>query len=276
MPEMNGNSLQMESIPRPVRAHYHEHGFVMVPQLLDPDWLEALQPAIYEVFERNIPPQTDDRKKTAYENAFIQIVNLGLREKVIRQLTHSPVLGKVAAELLGVDGVRIFIEDLFFKEPQKGHTPWHQDSTCLAMVPSHMITAWVPLIPITNNGRLRFIAGSHRFDIFGPEDISEETDDFFGALIEREELPIVELPEMRPGDVSFHSGRTIHGALPNHSQHIRQAFAIHYFADGARIQYEPNSTGERLVQHCAPQLQLGDLAVSEAWPLVYSKRIHES
>ncbi|MEC7986420.1 MAG: phytanoyl-CoA dioxygenase family protein [Myxococcota bacterium] len=259
------------TVPKDALDRFHQHGFVVVPQLFDSEWISEIRPAIYRVFERNIPPQTEDRKKTAYENAFIQIVNLGLREQAVRQLTHSPVLGQFAAELLGVDGVRIFIEDLFFKEPKKGHTPWHQDATCLAMEPNHMITAWVPLIPIHDNGRLRFIDRSHRLDIFGSEDISEETDDFFGSLITREQLEIVEQPVMMPGDVSFHSGNTIHGALPNRSNRIREAFAIHYFADGARIQYEKNSAGERLVMHCAPHLKIGDLAVSDAWPLVYSK-----
>jgi ectoine hydroxylase-related dioxygenase (phytanoyl-CoA dioxygenase family) len=254
---------------------FQEHGYVLIPQLLNKGWINEIQPAIFQVFERNIPPDNPSKKKTAYENAFIQIVNLGLKERAIRQLTHSPVLGKVAAELLGVGGVRIFIEDLFFKEPQKGHTPWHQDATCLAMEPNHMITAWVPMIPIgKNNGVLRFVDKSHRIDIIGPEDISEETDDFFGELIARENLAIVELPDLQPGDVSFHSGNTIHGALPNKSERIREAFAIHYFADGARIQFEKNSTGERLVQHCAPHLKIGDLAVSDAWPLVYSKALH--
>ena len=71
---------------------------------------------------------------------------------------------------MGVDGVRIFIAGRFFKGPGKGHTPWHQDATCLVMVPGHMVTAWVPLVPLTSNGRQRLVDGSHQVesaDLFG-------------------------------------------------------------------------------------------------------------
>jgi len=253
------------------RATYAADGFVLLRGLLDPEWVRSQRDGIRAAFERNRPaPDEITRPLTAYEEAFIQVVNMGLTEPGVRRLTWSERLGRVAAELMGATGARIFIEDAMFKEPGRGHTPWHQDGSCLPMEPKQMVTAWVPLVPIeAGGGRLRFARGSHALGLVGPVDITEETDAAFAALIEARGMEVVELPEMEPGDVSFHAGATIHGALPNTTDGMRELMAVHYFADGARIGELDNDTRRNLVAHLAPDLKTGDLADAEPWPLVY-------
>jgi hypothetical protein len=251
-------------------TQYQRSGHVLIRRLLDPRWLSGLRPGILTAFERN-RPKSPTRPATAYEKAFIQIVNMGLTEPTVRELTWSPILGAVAARLMGVAGARIFIEDSMFKEPGGGHTPWHQDGSCLPFEPQHMVTAWIPLVDVSErNGSLRFVAGSHRRGLLGPVDISEETDALFQKLIDEERLPIDANPPMQPGDVSFHAGTTIHSASPNGSPAMRELMAIHYFADGSRVGELDNPAKTSLVRHSAPELGVGDLAVSPAWPLVYS------
>jgi len=252
---------------------FRRDGHVLIRGLLDPALVRALRPGIRAAFERNRPTQDEvSRPRTAYEEAFVQVVNMGLREPEVRALTWSPVLGAVAAALLGVEGVRIFVEDAMFKEPGRGHTPWHQDGSCLPMEPRRMITAWVPLVPTgLHAGRLRFVPGSQRLGHLGPVDISEETDAAFGRLIAEQGLAVAENPPMEPGDVSFHDGATIHGALPNTSGEMRELMAIHYFVDGARIGLLDNDTRRNLVQHLAPELQTGDPAQAAVWPLVHRR-----
>ncbi len=255
-------------------AEYNETGHVLCRGFLDKSDVAALRPGILAAFERHRPEAKEiTRPRTAYENAFIQVVNMGLSEPDVRALTRSPRLGQAAAMLMGTAGARIFIEDAMFKEPGRGHTPWHQDASCLPLEPRHMVTAWVPLVPVhADSGRLRFVRGSHRLGLLGPVDITEETDAYFSQRIERDGLTIDENPPMQPGDVSFHAGTTIHSALANHSTHMRELIAIHYFADGARISELDNPTRQNMAAHCAPQLCTGDLAVSDAWPLVYPNR----
>jgi len=251
-------------------TQYQRDGHVLIRRLLNPQWLAGLRPGILAAFERN-RPQSPTRPATAYEKAFIQVVNMGLTEPAVRELTWSPVLGAVAAKLMGVAGARIFIEDSMFKEPGGGHTPWHQDGSCLPFEPRHMVTAWIPLVDVSeDNGSLKFVAGSHRRGLLGPVDISEETDALFQKMIDEERLPIDASPPMRPGDVSFHAGTTVHSASPNRSSEMRELLAIHYFADGSRVGELDNPAKASLGRHSAPELGVGELAVSPAWPLVYS------
>jgi len=195
---------------------------------------------------------------------------MGMSEPDVRSLSRSSLLGQAAAELMKARGARIFVEDAMFKEDGRGHTPWHQDGSALPMEPRQMVTAWVPLLPIGSGaGCLRFARGSHHLGLIGPVDISEATDKAFAELIDDQGLEVVTLPPMEPGDVSFHDGATIHGALPNKSGRLREVLAIHYFADGARIGTLDNSSQSSLMKHLAPGLRPGDLAHSPVWPLVF-------
>lgn len=255
------------------RGEYERTGHLLIRGLLDGDWIARLRPAILAAFHRLRPPESEiTRPRTAYELAFIQVVNMGMKEQAVRELTWSPLLGEIAAELMDAPGARIFIEDSMFKEPGGGHTPWHQDGSCLPFEPKKMVTAWVPLRPVgLRSGRVRFVRGSHHLGLLGPVDISEETDGFFTRLIDERKLPIDDNPPMQPGDVSFHHGCTIHGAFPNETSEMRELMAIHYFADGARIGVLDNPTRVAMANHSAPHLRPGDLAVADAWPLVYKR-----
>lgn len=249
-------------------------GHLLLPGLLAPAHIAGLRPGILDAFERHRPgPGELTRPQTAYERAFIQVVNMGLTEPALRALTWSPRLGAVAAALMGTAGARIFVEDAMFKAPDSGRTPWHQDASCLPMAPSSMVTAWVPLVPVgSDSGRLRFVRGSHRLEVVCRDDISEASDAFFETLIAERGLTVTDLPEMQPGDISFHSGSTIHAAHANRSSHMRELLAVHYFADGARIaDLGEDSRPMMLARHLAPTLGPGDLADAPAWPCVYRR-----
>ncbi|MEZ4226382.1 MAG: phytanoyl-CoA dioxygenase family protein [Polyangiaceae bacterium] len=250
---------------------YRQRGHLLLRGFLDAQWLSRLRPEIVNAFERHRPDTSAiTRPRTAYERAFTQVVNMGLTEPAVRELTWSAKLGAAAAALMGTQGARIFIEDAMFKEAGGGRTPWHQDGSSLPFEPKHMVTAWIPLVPVdAATGLLRFVTGSHELGLLGPVDISESTDAMFEAIIRERQLPIEDSAPMQPGDVSFHAGTTIHCAFPNTSQHTRELLAIHYFADGVCIGALDNPTRERLARHCAPQLVPGDSAVADAWPRVY-------
>ena len=254
------------------RADFTRDGFILVRGLLDGSWLRSLQPGIRAAFDRNRPAQEDGSgPRTAYQEAFVQVVNMGMREPDVRSLSRSSLLGQAAAELMKARGARIFVEDAMFKEDGRGHTPWHQDGSALPMEPRQMVTAWVPLLPVgLESGGLRLARGSHHLGLIGPVDISEATDKAFAELIDDQGLEVVTLPPMEPGDVSFHDGATIHGALPNNSGRLREVMALHYFADGARISALDNPSQTSLMKHLAPALRPGDLARSPVWPLVFS------
>ncbi len=57
-------------------------------------------------------------------------------------------LAKVAADLLGVENVRIYHDQALFKEPGGGPTPWHQDQYYWPIDTDKTITMWMPLVDI--------------------------------------------------------------------------------------------------------------------------------
>ena len=74
---------------------------------------------------------------------------------------------------------------------------------------------------------------------------------------------------MLPGDVSAHDGWMVHRAGANQMPRPREAYALHYFADGARI-IEPDTVARRrILEAFGPGLAPGDLAASRRWRLVY-------
>src|SRR5262245_43778176 len=74
-------------------AEYQRTGHLVVHGLLDPAWVAQLRPGILAAFERNRRSREEiTRPRTAYEEAFIQVVNMGLTEPEVRKLTWSSVL----------------------------------------------------------------------------------------------------------------------------------------------------------------------------------------
>ncbi|MBK9767402.1 MAG: phytanoyl-CoA dioxygenase family protein [Chloracidobacterium sp.] len=70
---------------------------------------------------------------------------------------------RIAAELLGVEKVRLYHDQALFKEPLGGHTPWHQDQYYWPLNTDRTITMWMPLVDIdTQMGMLAFASGSHK------------------------------------------------------------------------------------------------------------------
>ena len=87
--------------------------------------------------------------------------------------------------------------------------------------------------------------------------------------------PVAVNPPMLPGDISLHGGWTAHRSASNRSDRTREAVAISYFPDGARVRSvadgPPMMTSLRA--EALPGLAPQDLAQGPAVPLVYRAEI---
>ena len=54
-------------------------------------------------------------------------MNLWAVDDAVKQFTLAKRFAKIAADLLGVDKVRLYHDQALYKEPGGGFTPWHQD-----------------------------------------------------------------------------------------------------------------------------------------------------
>ena len=205
---------------------------------------------------------------------FLQLFN-GWRSgcAAARRLACSPRLVHAAAALLGVapSQVRLYQDALFVKRPGDGHTNWHAD---LAMAPldcNVFVTLWVPLaaVPARADGgtALDYASGSHRdvaLHYWGLD-----TADLDGRFA------LADHGAMAAGDVSAHHGWTLHGAPPPSADATapRAAFAVSYFADGARLLDQPEGLDEGYDEDeeswsgWAAELGGGALAAHPAVPL---------
>ena len=61
----------------------------------------------------------------------------------------DPGLGKTAAELAGVDGMRIWHDQALIKEPWANPTAWHLDNPNRSFFSRNAISIWVALDDVT-------------------------------------------------------------------------------------------------------------------------------
>src|SRR5689334_1618128 len=91
-------------------ASYRENGFVVIKDFLNPEELAAWRTAVDEAIGARgrtrilgHEEKTDD--EAYYNNVFIQRVNLWQDNEKLRALMLDKRLGKVAAQLAGVEGI---------------------------------------------------------------------------------------------------------------------------------------------------------------------------
>ncbi len=119
------------SRPYPLPAErvqaYQRDGHVLVPGLATPDEVSAFRPALLEAGEATRFDRRPLEERDTYGRAFIQMFNLWRHNERAQAFVFARRFAQVAAELLGVRGVRLYHDQALFKESGGGATPWHQD-----------------------------------------------------------------------------------------------------------------------------------------------------
>ena len=244
-------------------------GHVLVHGLLPAEEIASHRKAIVDVVARLSTEQRDLEARDTYGKAFLQITNLWTKDDAVKRFVFEKKFAQVAADLLGVEKVRLYHDQALFKEPGGGRTPWHQDKYYWPLDTDKMVTMWMPLVDIDDEmGMITFASGSH---IAGPVDnveISDESEELFSQYVADRGFPISKADSMKAGDATFHLGWTIHSAGPNMSNNMREAMTIIFFADGARIT-EPQSVHQQAdLDVWFPGQQPGDLASSPLNPIL--------
>ena len=207
--------------------------------------------------------------RSTYDKAFLQVTNLWTKDEAVKRFVFEKKFAQIAADLLGVEKVRLYHDQALFKEPGGGHTPWHQDKYYWPLDTEKMITMWMPLVDIDDEmGIITFASGSHKRGPIDNVEISDESDELFNRYVSDHKFPIAKASSMKSGDATFHLGWTIHSAGPNRSTKMREVMTIIYFAAGARIT-EPNSPHQQAdLDTWFPGQRPGEFAGSELNPIL--------
>jgi hypothetical protein len=151
--------------------------------------------------------------------------------------------------------------NFFIKEANNpAFVSWHQDSTYWGLDKPDVVTAWIALTPSNqSNGAMNFIPGTHTSeqiphrDTFARNNLLTRGQEVAVAVDEKQAVTI----ELRPGEMSLHHVRLVHGSPPNPSNDRRIGFAIRYVPTSvAQIAGDDSATLVRGVDehhHFAPE-----------------------
>src|SRR5262245_63602036 len=101
-------------------------GHTVLRELATPDDVAAYRPAIEAAALEHAWDKRPLEDRDTYGKAFLQSTILWRRDGRVRRFVFSRRFARAAAELLGVEGVRLYHDQALFKEPGGGRTPWHQ------------------------------------------------------------------------------------------------------------------------------------------------------
>ena len=235
MPDLPEFSDRFPLDPEAPRA-FQRDGHVLIHALASPDEVAALRPGLLAAGEKARFDRRPLAERDTYGKAFIQMFNLWRHDPSARAFVFARRFAAVAAELMGVDGVRLYHDQGLFKEPGGGATPWHQDQFYWPLETTDTITLWMPLVPVTPEmGLMTFASASHRAGSLGEYAIGDESQAAFERVVAERGWTRTPTPALVPGDASFHAGWTLHSAPPNATETLREAMTIIYFADGTRV-----------------------------------------
>ncbi len=265
LPELN----DFKSIPQSMIDEFRKDGHTLVRGLLSQEEVKAYHEVLVHAAEKYNTEKRKMEERDTYGKAFLQIMNLWRNDENVKKFVMAKRFAKVAADLLGVDNVRIYHDQALFKEPGGGPTPWHQDQYYWPIDTKDTITMWMPLVDINvNMGMLTFASGSHTKGRIFNYEISDESEQAYNDYVKDNNFPISRATEMKAGDATWHYGYTIHNAPGNNSASMREVMTIIYFADGAKVHEPQNSWQKKDLEVWMMNTPVGEKIDTEINPLV--------
>ncbi len=254
---------------------FADQGFVHLRGVASPHLVEAYEPEVTgKVIELNTM-HLPMAERSTYNKAFLQVSNLWRHSEAVREFVVAKRFARIAAELLGVDGVRLYHDQALYKEEGGGITPWHADQYYWPLSTDRCCTIWLPLqeTPV-EMGPIAFAAGSHRFE-FGRElAISDESEAELSRELAAQDFPMVE-EAFALGDASFHLGWTFHHAGPNTTGLPRRVMTVIYIDADMVIAEPTNHNQESDLAGWFPGARPGEVAATALNPLLYRRSAEE-
>ncbi len=258
-------------INQDIITQYARDGYYHARNVLGKDALNSFTPELRKKMNELNPNKAPMEARSTYKSAFTQVTNLWKHSKIIRDFVFTEELARLAAEIMGVRGVRLYHDQALFKEAGGGVTPWHVDQVYWPVDTANTCTFWIPMQTTPRAmGTLSFARGSHLMTEGREMVISDESEAFFSNWVKASGLDVSN-DEFELGDISIHAGWTVHHAGPNQTRQHREVMTIIYMADDARLLENPTQT--QLVDRdaFAPGIQPGQLIETELNPLLFKE-----
>lgn len=171
-------------------------------------------------------------------------------------LEASPVPGIVAG-LWGAPDVWFMYEQVFLKEGGvTRRTPWHQDSSYLAVEGEHLAVAWITFDACAKEDSLEFVRGSHRGPLYNGSrfELGDDT------APTHPDSPLPRLPDIEaargdfdivswavePGDLIVFHPALLHGGAATQPGKRRRTLTLRFFGPDARYASRVGGAGPRI------------------------------
>jgi hypothetical protein len=238
------------SIGPELREAYTRDGVVFIPKALDAAQLADAEAAYAWSLAHPGPgasriPQTT--ASTFYQDLYNPDCLTGYRA----MLQRSPIPALVA-DLWGTPDVWFMYEQVFLKEGgDTRRTPWHQDSSYLAVAGEDLAVVWITFDPCATDQSLEFVRGSHRGQLYNTSrfDLSDETLPIQPRAAQPQ-LPDIEGDRgkwdivsfaVEPGDLVIFHPAMLHGGAATRPGQRRRTLTLRFF--GEQAVYDPREGG---------------------------------
>jgi ectoine hydroxylase-related dioxygenase (phytanoyl-CoA dioxygenase family) len=220
-------------------AFYREHGYLVVPDILDAEALTELRGELGDILEgaREVTTHTDVydlEPGHRPDDPRVRRVKTPHRFlPAFQRLVRHPGLVAILQALLG-PGVRLHGSKLNLKAPRYGSpVEWHQDWAFYPHTNDDLLAVGIMLDDCTSdNGPLLVVPASHHGPVF-----DHHADGYFCGAVDpttvADEIARAVPLTGRAGSMSFHHVRLLHGSAQNVSRLPRALLLYEYAAADA-------------------------------------------
>lgn len=248
---------------------YQKNRFIKLKNVFDAETLAYYGGIIAQQVEQMNTVTTKVDERDTYGKAFLQLFNLWRENEVVKEFVFSKRLAKIAADLMQVEGVRMYHDQALFKEGGGGITPWHADQFYWPLSSDKTVTAWIPLqatpLPM---GPLEFSAGSHQIVEGRDLSIGDESEKLIGEKLRVTDFKHVIEP-FDLGEVSFHSGWVFHRAGANLTDQMRKVMTVIYMDKNMALKQPENQNQINDWHTWCPGAVVGEVIDTELNPVLY-------
>jgi len=251
---------------------FREDGFIKLKNVFDADTLEEYGQVITDLTMEAGKQLKPVEERDTYGKAFIQVGNLWEKDAKARAFSFSKRLARIATELLGTQGVRMWHDQALYKEPAGGFTPWHVDQQYWPMETGKTVTAWIPLQAVPMDmGPLCFGKGSHLKNIGRDLEISDESEKKIRDAIKQQGVNESFEP-YELGEVSFHYGWTLHRAGGNTTDQPRKVHTVIYMDRDMKLVEPKNKNQQNDWNRWTPSTKIGQVMSDPLNPVLYERQ----
>jgi len=250
---------------------FRRDGYIKLKEVFTQEELERYRHEITSMVKKlnieNVPLE----KRGVYGKAFLQVPNLWQHSELTREFVFGKRIARIATELLGTKGVRMYHDQALYKEAGGGYTPWHVDQVYWPLSNENTVTAWIPLhaVPL-ENGPLSFAVGSQKIHFGRDMVISEESEKQIDEHLRLSDFPIDE-SAYDLGEVSFHYGFNFHRAGPNKLSYPREVMTVIFMDSEMKLAQPRSKAQENDWATWCPGTEVGEVIATPLNPILYER-----